>query len=89
MNEEKHSYENYVREEMENIVLNSHLAYLKNVREIEYGKFLVGYENEDGLNLVYNNIGSAIYEEIVNDIKEDGFMLQLSLKQTAYFIKLI
>ena len=48
--------------------------YLKNVREIEYGKFLVGYENEDGLNLVYNNIGSAIYEEIVNDIKEDGFI---------------
>lgn len=32
IDEEKHSYENYVREEMENIVLNSHLAYLKNVR---------------------------------------------------------
>ena len=47
---------------------------IKNVREIEYGKFLVGYENGDGLNLVYNNIGSAIYEEIVNDIKEDGFI---------------
>ena len=51
--------------------------YLKNVREIEYGKFLVGYENEDGLNLVYNNIGSAIYEEIVNDIKEDGFRIKV------------
>lgn len=48
--------------------------YLKNVREIEYGKFLVGYEDEDGLNLVYNSIGSAIYEEIIKDIKEDGFI---------------
>ena len=32
IDEEKHSYENYVREEMENLVLNSHLAYLKNIR---------------------------------------------------------
>ena len=32
IDEEKHSYENYVREEMENIVLNLHLAYLKNIR---------------------------------------------------------
>ena len=32
VDEEKHSYENYVKEEIENIVLNSHLAYLKNIR---------------------------------------------------------
>ena len=32
VDEEKHSYENYVREEIENIVLNSHMAYLKNIR---------------------------------------------------------
>ena len=32
IDEEKHSYENYVREEIENIVLNSQMAYLKNIR---------------------------------------------------------
>ena len=32
LDEEKHSYENYAREEIENDILNSHLAYLKNIR---------------------------------------------------------
>ena len=32
IDEEKHSYENYVREEIEGIILNSQLSYLKNVR---------------------------------------------------------
>lgn len=32
MDEEKHSYENYVREEIENLVLNQHMSYLKNIR---------------------------------------------------------
>ena len=32
LDEEKHSYENYVREEIENIILNEHMSYLKNVR---------------------------------------------------------
>ena len=32
IDEEKHSYENYVREEIEGIILNSQLAYLKNIR---------------------------------------------------------
>ena len=30
LDEEKHSYENYVREEIEGAILNSHMAYLKN-----------------------------------------------------------
>ena len=32
IDEEKHSYENYVREEIENLVLNSNMAYLKNIK---------------------------------------------------------
>ncbi len=32
LDEEKHSYENYVREEIENQILNKHMAYLKNIR---------------------------------------------------------
>lgn len=48
--------------------------YLNGISEIKYGSFLVGYENEDGLNLVYNNIGSPFYELIVEDIKGEGFI---------------
>ncbi len=32
IDEEKHSYENYVREEIENLVFNANMTYLKNVR---------------------------------------------------------
>ena len=32
LDEEKHSYENYVREEIDNIILNSHMSYLKNIK---------------------------------------------------------
>ncbi len=32
LDEEKHSYENYVREEIENSILNSQMSYLKNIR---------------------------------------------------------
>ena len=32
LDEEKYSYENYVREEIENIILNKHMSYLKNIR---------------------------------------------------------
>ena len=32
LDEEKHSYENYVKEEIDNIILNSHMSYLKNIR---------------------------------------------------------
>ena len=32
IDEEKHSYENYVREEIEGLILNSQLGYLKNIR---------------------------------------------------------
>ena len=32
IDEEKHSYENYVREEIEGLILNSQLSYLKNMR---------------------------------------------------------
>ena len=32
IDEEKHSYENYVREEIDNSVLNNHMGYLKNIK---------------------------------------------------------
>ena len=32
LDEEKHSYENYVREEIENAILNTHMAYMKNIK---------------------------------------------------------
>ena len=32
LDEEKHSYENYVREEIENEILNRHMSYLKNIK---------------------------------------------------------
>ena len=32
LDEEKHSYENYVKEEIENSILNNHMSYLKNVK---------------------------------------------------------
>ena len=32
LDEEKHSYENYVKEEIETSILNNHLGYLKNIR---------------------------------------------------------
>ena len=32
LDEEKHSYENYVREEIEATILNNHVAYLKNIK---------------------------------------------------------
>ena len=32
LDEEKHSYENYVREEIEGAILNNHMSYLKNIK---------------------------------------------------------
>ena len=32
LDKEKHSYENYVKEEIENCILNSHMGYLKNIK---------------------------------------------------------
>ena len=32
LDEERHSYENYVKEEIEGLILNSQMSYLKNIR---------------------------------------------------------
>ena len=42
LDEEKHSYENYVREEIDNCILNNHMGYLKNVKGGIFG--LSSYE---------------------------------------------
>lgn len=51
IDEEKHSYENYVREEIEGLILNSQLSYLKNIRGgiFELSKNEI---NKDDLNLL-------------------------------------
>lgn len=51
LDEEKHSYENYVKEEIEGNILNNHLAYMKNVKG---GIFVLCEEeiNKQDMNLI-------------------------------------
>ena len=42
INEENYSYENYIRDEIEGVILNSHLAYMKNI----YGGIFVLSKSE-------------------------------------------
>lgn len=72
LDEEKHSYENYVREEIENTILNNHMAHLKNIKG---GIFIISaneIENND-LNLL-NFMASIVINSkkggIENNIKE-------------------
>lgn len=59
LDEEKHSYENYVREDVENIIQNSQIAYLKNIRAgiFELSKNEI---SKDDLNLL-NFIATIMY----------------------------
>ena len=78
MNEEKHSYENYVREEMENIVLNSHLAYLKNIRGgiFQLNKNEIDKKDMELLEFVATVIidsSKGSLKNAINDIEEEYF----------------
>lgn len=48
--------------------------YLKGVSEIEYGKLVKGFEDEDGLNLYYENINQSFFLQILKDMKSSGFV---------------
>lgn len=72
IDEEKHSYENYVREEIEGTVLNSQLAYLKNMRGgiFEISKNEISKEDFNLLNFLATIIIDGNKGGIKNTIKE-------------------
>ncbi len=72
LDEEKHSYENYVREEIENVILNSQLAYLKNIRGgiFELSKNEINKEDLELLQLVSSIIINANKGGLKNTLKE-------------------
>lgn len=72
LDEEKHSYENYVREEIENLVLNSQMSYLKNSRGgiFEISKNEISKKDYNLLNFVANIVIDASKGGIKNAIKE-------------------
>ncbi|MBR3003152.1 MAG: hypothetical protein IKF38_06355 [Clostridia bacterium] len=72
IDEEKHSYENYVREEIENNILNNHMGYLKNIRG---GIFTLSASEIDKKDLELLNFVASItinsnFAGIENNLKE-------------------
>ena len=65
LDEEKHSYENYVREEIENQILNKHMAYLKNIRA---GIFLLSKNEIDKKDISL----LELVAEVIIDSKKGG-----------------
>ena len=72
LDEEKHSYENYVREDVENIIQNSQIAYLKNIRAgiFEISKNEISKDDLNLLNFVSTIIIDANKGGIKNALKE-------------------
>ena len=72
LDEEKHSYENYVREDVENIIQNSQIAYLKNIRAgiFELSKNEISKDDLNLLNFVATIIIDANKGGIKNALKE-------------------
>ena len=76
LDEEKHSYENYVREEIENAILNNHMGYLKNIKG---GIFVLSANEIDKNDLKLLNFVSSIIinskkggiENNIKDIEEE------------------
>ena len=76
IDEEKYSYENYVREEIENIILNSHMAYLKNIK----GGIFVLTKNEidkndiqllEFVSTIIIDTGKGSIANAINEIEEE------------------
>ena len=72
MDEEKYSYENYIREEIETTILNHHMGYLKNIKG---GIFVLNEEEVDKRDLEFLDFISAITiycakGNLENNIKE-------------------
>lgn len=72
LDEEKYSYENYVREEIESIVLNSQMAYLKNVKGgiFQINKNEIDKKDLELLNFVATIVIEANKGGIKNSLKE-------------------
>ena len=72
LDEEKHSYENYVREDVENIIQNSQISYLKNIRAgiFELSKNEISKDDLNLLNFVATIIIDANKGGIKNALKE-------------------
>ena len=72
LDEEKHSYENYVREEIDSLVLNSQMSFLKNTRGgiFEISKNEISKQDLNLLNFVSTIVIDASKGGIKNAIKE-------------------
>ena len=72
LDEEKHSYENYVREEIENSILNSQMSYLKNTKGgiFSLNKGEISKEDIELLNFVSSIIIDSSKGGLENSLKE-------------------
>ena len=72
LDEEKYSYENYVREEVENAILNNHMGYLKNTRSgiFSLNKEEITKEDAELLEFVSTIIIDSSKGSIENNLKE-------------------
>ena len=72
LDEERHSYENYVREEIENIILNEHMSYLRNIKGgiFELNKNDIEKRDREILELVSSIIIDSSKGGIKNTIQE-------------------
>ena len=72
IDEEKHSYENYVREEIENAILNRHMGYLKNIKGGIFTLSIndLSYEDMNLLEYVSTITVNSKYGGIENNLKE-------------------
>ena len=76
IDEEKHSYENYVREEIDGLILNSQLSYLKNIRGgiFELSKNEISKEDLELLEFVAKIIidgNKGGLENVIKDLEEE------------------
>ena len=72
LDEEKHSYENYVREEIDNCILNNHMGYLKNIKGgiFELSSNEIDKKDIELLNYVAKIVIDSKFGGIENNIKE-------------------
>ena len=76
INEEKYSYENYIREEIENVISNEQMTYLKNIRGgiFELNKNEITKSDLELLEFVSSitiNSEKGTLENAINDIEEE------------------
>lgn len=55
--------------------------YLEGIEEIKYGTFYLGYEDKDGLNLIYNNFNSTYVDYIIEKFEEYGFTIDANINK--------